>query len=745
MKNKYHVAGMTCATCQAHVTRAVSSIPGVRSVQVNLLTHSMVVDFDANQTSDQRIIHEVVETGYGAQVAEPTTKESFKKHKLALTKRMQKRLLGSLIFLMPLMYLAMGFMIGLPVPNWFNHVPIFALSQLLLVIPIMILNRQYFTSGIKKLIKFSPNMDSLIAIGTLSAFIYGIYATIMIVYGYFYDEMIMHHYHHQIYFEVAGAILTFVTIGKYIEENSKHQTLGALEKLLDLTPETAIRKTQLGEEEVPLKLIQVNDLVLVKPGMLIPLDGVIVEGQTTVNQASITGESLPVEKGIGDQVIGATQNLMGAFVMRVEKVGEDTTLAQIIKLVEEASHSKAPLAQLADQISSVFVPIVIVLSLLSFLIWFFLEQDFTFALRIAVAILVISCPCALGLATPVAVMVGTGKGAELGILIKSGEAFEKLTTIDTVILDKTGTITQGKPYVTNLVSHSIDETTLLAHVASLEQVSEHPLAHAIVSEAKHKNVLLVPVKDFQYTPGKGVSGWIGSDHYSIGNQGTLNDTLASHYEQFILEAKTVLKVFRNDQAVGVIAIEDPIKASSAKAVHAFHQLGKKVVLLTGDHEKTARQVAHQVAIQQVHAQVLPQDKDRIVQEYQAQGNKVLMVGDGVNDAPALMRADVGMAIGAGTDIALESADIILMKSDLIDVVSAITLAKKVVNNIRLNLFWAFFYNIIAIPVAAGLFYYAFDGLLLDPMIAALAMAFSSITVVLNALRLKTFKVKLSGG
>lgn len=742
MKNKYHVAGMTCATCQAHVTRAVSSIPGVQSVQVNLLTHSMVVDFDATKTNDQRIIHEVIETGYGAEVADPTTKDSFKKQKLALSQRMRQRLVGSLLFLIPLLYLAMGFMVGLPVPELFNNVPIFAITQLILVIPIMILNQHYFTSGVKRLIKLSPNMDSLIAIGTLSAFIYGIYATIMIVYGYFYDEMIMHHYHHQIYFEVAGAILTFVTIGKYIEENSKHQTLGALEKLLDLTPDIALRKIDGGEEEVPLHLIQVNDLVLVKPGMLIPLDGVIVEGQTTVNQASITGESLPVEKGIGDRVIGATQNLMGAFVMRVEKVGQDTTLAQIIKLVEEASNSKAPLAQLADQISSVFVPIVIALSLIAFVVWFFLEGDFSFALRIAVAILVISCPCALGLATPVAVMVGTGKGAELGILIKSGEAFEKLTSIDTIILDKTGTITQGKPYVTHIVSQSMDEATLLTCVASLEHVSEHPLAYAIVSEAKQRQLSLLPVSNFKYTPGQGVSGTIGKDTYSIGNQGTLSGTLLNAYERFISEAKTVLKVFKNNEAVGVIAIEDPIKPTSALAVASFRQLGKKVVLLTGDHEKTARQVARQVNIDHVHAQVLPQDKDRIVQEYQSKGEKVLMVGDGVNDAPALMRADVGMAIGAGTDIALESADIILMKSDIFDVVNAIRLAKKVVNNIRLNLFWAFFYNVVAIPVAAGLFYYTFDGLLLDPMIAALAMAFSSITVVLNALRLKTFRVKL---
>jgi Cu+-exporting ATPase len=742
MKNKYHVAGMTCATCQAHVTRAVSSIPGVQSVQVNLLTHSMVVDFDATKTNDQRIIHEVIETGYGAEVADPTTKDSFKKQKLALSQRMRQRLVGSLLFLIPLLYLAMGFMLDLPVPELFNNVPIFAVTQLILVIPIMILNQHYFTSGVKRLIKLSPNMDSLIAIGTLSAFIYGIYATIMIVYGYFYDEMIMHHYHHQIYFEVAGAILTFVTIGKYIEENSKHQTLGALEKLLDLTPDIALRKIEGGEEEVPLHLIQVNDLVLVKPGMLIPLDGVIVEGQTTVNQASITGESLPVEKGIGDRVIGATQNLMGAFVMRVEKVGQDTTLAQIIKLVEEASNSKAPLAQLADQISSVFVPIVIALSLIAFVVWFFLEGDFSFALRIAVAILVISCPCALGLATPVAVMVGTGKGAELGILIKSGEAFEKLTSIDTIILDKTGTITQGKPYVTHIVSQSMDEATLLTCVASLEHVSEHPLAYAIVSEAKQRQLSLLPVSNFKYTPGQGVSGTIGKDAYSIGNQGTLSDTLLNAYERFISEAKTVLKVFRNNEAVGVIAIEDPIKPTSALAVASFRQLGKKVVLLTGDHEKTARQVARQVNIDHVHAQVLPQDKDRIVQEYQSKGEKVLMVGDGVNDAPALMRADVGMAIGAGTDIALESADIILMKSDIFDVGNAIRLAKKVVNNIRLNLFWAFFYNVVAIPVAAGLFYYTFDGLLLDPMIAALAMAFSSITVVLNALRLKTFRVKL---
>lgn len=742
MKNKYHVAGMTCATCQAHVTRAVSSIPGVQSVQVNLLTHSMVVDFDATKTNDQRIIHEVIETGYGAEVADPTTKDSFKKQKLALSQRMRQRLVGSLLFLIPLLYLAMGFMVGLPVPELFNNVPIFAVTQLILVIPIMILNQHYFTSGVKRLIKLSPNMDSLIAIGTLSAFIYGIYATIMIVYGYFYDEMIMHHYHHQIYFEVAGAILTFVTIGKYIEENSKHQTLGALEKLLDLTPDIALRKIDGGEEEVPLHLIQVNDLVLVKPGMLIPLDGVIVEGQTTVNQASITGESLPVEKGIGDRVIGATQNLMGAFVMRVEKVGQDTTLAQIIKLVEEASNSKAPLAQLADQISSVFVPIVIALSLIAFVVWLFLEGDFSFALRIAVAILVISCPCALGLATPVAVMVGTGKGAELGILIKSGEAFEKLTSIDTIILDKTGTITQGKPYVTHIVSQSMDEATLLTCVASLEHVSEHPLAYAIVSEAKQRQLSLLPVSNFKYTPGQGVSGTIGKDAYSIGNQGTLSGTLLNAYERFISEAKTVLKVFKNNEAVGVIAIEDPIKPTSALAVASFRQLGKKVVLLTGDHEKTARQVARQVNIDHVHAQVLPQDKDRIVQEYQSKGEKVLMVGDGVNDAPALMRADVGMAIGAGTDIALESADIILMKSDIFDVVNAIRLAKKVVNNIRLNLFWAFFYNVVAIPVAAGLFYYTFDGLLLDPMIAALAMAFSSITVVLNALRLKTFRVKL---
>jgi Cu+-exporting ATPase len=741
MKNKYHVAGMTCATCQAHVTRAVRSIPGVKSVQVNLLTHSMVVDFDATKTSDQRIIHEVVETGYGAQVADPTTKDSFKKEKLALTKRMQYRLIGSLLFLIPLMYLAMGFMVNLPVPDIFNNVPLFAITQLMLVLPIMGLNRQYFISGLRRLTKLSPNMDSLIAIGTLSAFIYGIYAIIMIVYGYFYDEAVMHLYHHQIYFEVAGAILTFVTIGKYIEENSKHQTLGALEKLLDLTPETAIKKTETGEAIVPLGQILVGDLILVKPGMLIPLDGVIVEGQTTINQASITGESLPVEKSVGDPVIGATQNLMGAFVMRVEKIGQDTTLAQIIKLVEEASNSKAPLAQLADQISSVFVPIVIALALIAFGVWFYLEGDVAFALRIAVAILVISCPCALGLATPVSVMVGTGKGAELGILIKSGEAFEKLPSITTVVLDKTGTITEGKPFVTNIATLGIDEVTLLTHVASIEQVSEHPLAYAIVTEAKKRKLILQSVTHFQYTPGKGVKGVVDQARYVIGNQGQLLDGLLSQYDRWIAEAKTVLKVFKNDVSIGLIAIEDPIKPSSSKAIEALKKLGKEVVLLTGDHDKTAQQVAKRVGINLIHAQVLPQDKDRIVNDYQSQGKKVLMVGDGVNDAPALMRADVGMAIGAGTDIAIESADIILMKSELMDVVHAMQLAKKVVNNIRLNLFWAFFYNVVAIPIAAGLFYYIFDGLLLDPMIAALAMAFSSVTVVLNALRLKTFRVK----
>jgi Cu+-exporting ATPase len=551
----------------------------------------------------------------------------------------------------------------------------------------------------------------------------------------------MHLYHHQIYFEVAGAILTFVTIGKYIEENSKHQTLGALEKLLDLTPETAIKKTETGEAIVPLGQILVGDLILVKPGMLIPLDGVIVEGQTTINQASITGESLPVEKSVGDPVIGATQNLMGAFVMRVEKIGQDTTLAQIIKLVEEASNSKAPLAQLADQISSVFVPIVIALALIAFGVWFYLEGDVAFALRIAVAILVISCPCALGLATPVSVMVGTGKGAELGILIKSGEAFEKLPSITTVVLDKTGTITEGKPFVTNIATLGIDEVTLLTHVASIEQVSEHPLAYAIVTEAKKRKLILQSVTHFQYTPGKGVKGVVDQARYVIGNQGQLLDGLLSQYDRWIAEAKTVLKVFKNDVSIGLIAIEDPIKPSSSKAIEALKKLGKEVVLLTGDHEKTAQQVAKRVGINLIHAQVLPQDKDRIVNDYQSQGKKVLMVGDGVNDAPALMRADVGMAIGAGTDIAIESADIILMKSDLMDVVHAMQLAKKVVNNIRLNLFWAFFYNVVAIPIAAGLFYYIFDGLLLDPMIAALAMAFSSVTVVLNALRLKTFRVK----
>jgi heavy metal translocating P-type ATPase len=631
------------------------------------------------------------------------------------------------------MYVSMSVMLGLPNFELFTTTLGNLTTQWLLTLPIVYVNFRYFSVGIKRLWGRDPNMDTLVAIGTGSAILYGIYVTFISFYGLFTDNMALSEtWMNQLYLETAATILALVTLGKYLEEISKQKTLGALEKLIDLKPKQAWKKTSDGVKEVLVSELVVGDIVLIKPGELIPVDGVIKQGETLVNQAAITGESLPVDKRVGDSVIAATLNQLGAIEVEVKYLGDDTTIAKIIRLVEEASQTKAPLAKLADEISRYFVPIVIGIALTAFVVWFIVTNDIEFALQIMIAILVISCPCALGLATPVTMMVGTGKGAELGILIKSAEAMEKLHTIDTVVMDKTGTITLGKPVVVDTIIH--DGTplkTIQQLAASIETNSEHPLAKSIVDQ--HQGALL-PVVDFVYVPGMGVRGKIKDQTYRL----TKISTITTQLTNILSTGKTIIEMNGPNGLMAHFVIADAVKPSSVEAIQGLKKLGKKLVMLTGDLKPVAESIALEVGIDEVIAEVLPQDKDAVIANLQQQGRKVVMVGDGINDAPSLMRADVGMAIGAGTDIAIEAADIVLLQSDLRQVVYAFSLSKSVVINMKTNLFWAFIYNVIAIPLAAGVLF-PFFGWLLSPMIAALAMAFSSVSVVLNALRLRSFK------
>ena len=642
------------------------------------------------------------------------------------------------------MYVSMHKMVNLPAPSFMENAVIFGFMQILLLMPIIIVNRNYFSSGFKKLAKRNPNMDSLIAIGSSAAIVYGIYAMTMIVYGHMHNNMeLVHRFMHDLYFESAGTILTLITVGKYLETKSKGKTGDAINKLIDLAPKTATIVRENKEIVIPTGEIEKGDIVIIKPGNNIPVDGKVIEGESTVDESAITGESMPVFKRVGDMLISGTINKNGYMKIEADKVGEDTTLSQIIKLVEEASNSKAPISRIADRVSGVFVPIVIGIAIIATIIWLILGQSLEFALSIGISILVISCPCALGLATPVAIMVGTGKGAENGILIKSAEVLENIHNMNTFVFDKTGTITEGKPIVTDIKS-LIDEDEFIKKVYSIESNSEHPLAEAVCEMAKSKSVEKEPVENFKAVAGKGIEATINKKKYIGGNQKLLEEykvdlkEIKSQMDSLSNDGKTVLIFACDNKLIGYIAVADTIKNTSREAIENLKKLDKEIIMITGDNKLVADSIAKDVGIEKVIAEVLPQDKQDEVDKLQKEGKKVCFIGDGINDSPALVKADIGMAIGSGTDIAIESADVVLMKSDLRDVVTAVDLSQKTISNIKLSLFWAFIYNIIGIPIAAGVLYNV-NGLKLSPMIGAAAMSLSSFCVVSNALRLRFFK------
>lgn len=752
MKQKFDVTGMTCSACSAHVEKSVSKLEGVQCVNVNLLQNSMVVEYDDNALGTTDIIHAVESGGYGASVqGETKTQEAPKNVAAEEMHHMKRRLIASFCFLIPLFYISMGHMMGAPLPAILlgdENVMIFALTQLFLTIPVLIINKKYFVVGFKALWNKAPNMDSLIALGSAASVVYSVFAIYSMAYAMGHgDLMTAHHYGMELYFESAAMILTLITVGKYMETRSKGKTSEAISKLMDLAPKTATVLRGGVEQEIPVEDVVTGDTIIVKPGQRIPVDGKIIEGFSAVDESAITGESIPVEKQVGDTVIGATVNKSGYFRMTATRVGKDTTLSQIIALVEEAGASKAPIAKLADKVSGVFVPVVITIAVLAAVIWFVAgNQPFSFALSIGIAVLVISCPCALGLATPTAIMVGTGKGAEYGILVKSAESLEIAHQVQTVVLDKTGTLTEGKPVVTDVVlAKGILRNRLLKQAAAVEALSEHPLAEAIVAYAKEKEVAFEKAENLTATAGQGVEADVAGKHILAGNLKMMQERgiQLGEWEAKAVElaeaGKTPLFFVENETFLGIVALADTLKPTSKAAVDAFHQMGIEVVMLTGDNKRTAEAIARELDIQ-VIAEVLPQDKEREVRRLQEQGKKVAMIGDGINDAPALMRADVGVAIGAGTDVAMESAEIILMKSDLMDAVTAIELSHATIRNIKENLFWAFFYNACGIPLAAGVFY-PFLEWKLNPMFAAAAMSFSSAFVVGNALRLRLFRPK----
>ena len=749
---KFDVKGMTCSACSSRIEKNVNKTDGIIEANVNLLTNSMTVKYDESVLSDSDIIEVVEDTGYGASSVMKKTAEvkSDAKDDKSEIKEMKKRVIISLIFAVPLFYISMGHMLNWPLPGIFHgteNALIFAFTQFLLCLPVMIVNNKYYKVGFKTLFKGSPNMDSLIAIGTSAAAAYGVYAIYKIGYGLGHMDMDMvMQFSMDLYFESAAVVLALITLGKFLEARAKGRTSDAIKKLIDLSPKTALVERIGIEMEIPIEDVVKGDVIIVKPGQSIPVDGVIVFGNSSIDESMLTGESMPVEKKVGDKVVGASINKSGFFKFEAQKVGDDTTLAQIIKLVEEASSSKAPISKMADKISGIFVPIVIVIAVLSTIVWLILGADFEFALSIGIAVLVISCPCALGLATPTAIMVGTGKGAENGILIKSAEALEIAHHVQTVVMDKTGTITEGRPRVTNLVADGIDETEMLRIAASAEKGSEHPLADAIVDEAKELNLELYDVKNFEAIPGQGLRAVVNNKIYYLGNLRLINEQKINikNFEEksikFADEGKTPLYFADENNVLGIISVADVVKPTSEAAIKEFEAMGIEVVMLTGDNKKTAEAIRKQLGITRAVAEVLPQDKEREIRKIQEQGRRVAMIGDGINDAPALARADVGIAIGAGTDVAIESADIVLIRSDLLDAVTAVQLSKATIKNIKQNLFWAFIYNTIGIPLAAGVFY-GILGWKLNPMFAGAAMSLSSVSVVSNALRLKFFKPK----
>lgn len=776
-QDKFDVGGMTCAACQAHVDRAVSKLDGVQSVAVNLLAGSMMVDYDPAQVSPDDICTAVDRAGYSASPVSTGTEaapngsaqarsgaahmESPTKKLEATASAMRTRLIISIIFLIPLFYIGMGHMLGWPLPSVFTdhtHSMTLALTELVLLIPIVYVNDAYFINGFKSLVHGVPTMDALIAVGATASIAWSLYAMFIMA-----DQLAAGQVHEammtgmdNLYFESAGTILSLVTVGKYLETRSKSKTGGAIEALIDLAPKTATVVADDGTETaVDVDAILPGQVLRVRPGESIPVDGVVLEGASAVDESALTGESIPVEKTAGDTVNAATVNRTGSFTFRATRVGADTSLAKIIQLVEDANATKAPIARLADKVAGVFVPVVFAISAVTFAVWMALTGSINEALTSAVAVLVISCPCALGLATPVAIMVGTGKGAEMGILFKSAEALENLRSVGTVVLDKTGTVTRGKPAVTDIVvatrtdgSPAMSEKALLKLAAALEHQSEHPLAEAIMAECEARGIVARMVEDFSAVPGRGVTAREGQNVIAAGNvrfMGELGAAVPTDLaEQFATEGKTPLFFAKNGELVGTIAVADEVKKTSAETIAALRKLGVDVRMLTGDNRVTAEAIARRVGLtsEQVIADVLPADKERHVRELQDAGGKVAMVGDGINDSPALARADVGLAIGTGADIAKEGADVVLMRSDLMDVARAIELSRATIRNIKQDLFWALFYNGIGIPLAAGVFF-PLTGWQLSPMFGAAAMSLSSVCVVSNALRLQTFKPKVA--
>ncbi|WP_430597736.1 heavy metal translocating P-type ATPase [Enterococcus sp. AZ177] len=740
----FDIVGMTCASCAQTVEKAISKLRGVTKASVNLATEKMVVDFDPAVLNSVDITKAVSDAGYEAieQVDSADTVDKDREKKQKHIKDMWQRFWLSAVFTVPLLYVAMGHMIGLPLPAFLDpmmHPATFAMVQLILTIPVLYLGRSFFTVGFKALVKGHPNMDSLVALGTSAAVAYSLYGTAMIFAG---DPQ----FTMALYYESAVVILTLITLGKYFEAVSKGKTSEAIKKLMGLAPKNA-RVFRDGQEmEIPVDSVQLDDTIIVRPGEKIPVDGVVIEGSSAIDESMLTGESMPVEKKVGDNVIGASINKNGSFRFKATKVGKDTALSQIIKLVEDAQGSKAPIAKMADKISGVFVPIVMVLSMLAGLAWYFLGQEsWVFALTITISVLVIACPCALGLATPTAIMVGTGKGAENGVLIKSGDALETTHKIQTIVFDKTGTITEGKPKVTDIITaNGMEQEALLRLAASAEKGSEHPLGEAIVNGAEEKNLTFASTEKFVAIPGHGIEVTIEGSRLLLGNKKLMDDRnislgdLGATSDQLAEQGKTPMYIAKDGSIAGIIAVADTIKPNSVPAIKKLHQMGIEVAMITGDNKRTAYAIAKQVGIDRVLSEVLPEDKANEVMKLQKEGRKVAMVGDGINDAPALAQADIGIAIGSGTDVAMESADIVLMRSDLMDVPTAVELSKATIKNIKENLFWAFAYNTLGIPVAMGVLY-LFGGPLLNPMIAGAAMSFSSVSVLLNALRLKGFK------
>lgn len=746
MEKKFDVRGMTCSACVANVTKAVEKLDGVSNANVNLMTNSMKVNFDENKINDEEIIRAVEKIGYGASPAGEKIKSQDKPVD-DRERALKNRLISSSIFMLILMYIAMGHMVHLPTPGVFHGregAVIFAFSQFLLALPVVYINRDFYIYGFKGLKNRAPNMDSLVAIGSLAALVYGIFAIYMMAYGFGHGDMdLVDAYKDNLYFESSAMILTLITVGKYLEEKSKNKTRSSLAKLMDLAPKMAT-VIEDGKEVVKnIEDVRVGDILLVRPGESVAVDGKVIEGASSLDESAVTGESIPVQKSVGDRVISASINTTGSFKFQAEKVGEDTTISQIIKLVDEANQSKAPIAKLADEIAGVFVPAVLLIATATFGIWMALGYGFENALNFAISVLVISCPCALGLATPVSIMVATGKSADFGLLFKNAEVLENLHKIDVIVMDKTGTITEGKPILTDIVT-DLDQDEFLKIAGSLEKNSQHPLASAILNYTVEKNIDLEEITNFNSVSGRGLNGEVAGKKYLAGNlEYMLEEKIdlrdfRSKAEDLAGEGKTSMYFANENEVMGIISVKDLPKKSSRDAIRLLRDMGKKIIMLTGDNEKTAEAIAEEIGVDETLAGLLPQDKNKEIDKIQKSGKKVLMIGDGINDAPSLAKADIGMAIGHGTDVAIESSDVVLMRSDLLDVVSALELSKATIKNIKENLFWAFFYNTIGIPLAAGLLFPAF-GIKLSPMFAAFAMSMSSVFVVNNALRLRRFK------